>query len=372
MLDFKKTCQGEQLVSRDMRCKQWAVRTVSTLAVLLVCLAGVTVIIDPVFHYHAPLKYLQYPFVNAYYCNDGIVRNFQYDAMITGTSMVENFKTSESDMIFGTHTIKVASGGISFKTVDALVRRGLSSNPDLKLVIRGLDFNRLSFDDVDAVKHADKFPNYLYNDNPFDDVEYVLNKSVLIDWSLGAITYTRKGKKTTSFDDYGYWAKDKKLTYGKETLDKKHTHKRGVIEQSEPEQSDYDKVHRNILCNAIEVAKMYPEVDFYYFVTPYSIYYFDSWHGGGQLRKAMLLHEYAIKEMLEVPNIKVYSFIWDYSITTNLSNYKDDIHYGEWINSRMLEDMKSGKYLVTKDNFGTYCDEVNKFYLGYNYDDLFE
>ena len=109
-----------------------------------------------------------------------------------------------------------------------------------------------------------------------------------------------------------------------------------------------------------------------YFVTPYSIYQFDTWRGAGQLHKAMLLHEYAIKEMLEVPNIRVYSFIWDFSITNNLNNYKDEIHYGEWINSRMLEDMKAGRYLVTKDNFEKYCDEVNSFYLGYDYDALFQ
>ena len=34
--------------------------------------------IDPMFHYHAPLKFLSYPLVNERYQNNGIARHFDY------------------------------------------------------------------------------------------------------------------------------------------------------------------------------------------------------------------------------------------------------------------------------------------------------
>lgn len=41
------------------------------------------------------------------------MRNFEYDAIIIGTSMTENFKTSEADALFAASFIKVPfSGGI--------------------------------------------------------------------------------------------------------------------------------------------------------------------------------------------------------------------------------------------------------------------
>lgn len=58
------------------------------------------------FHYHAPLKFLSYPLVNERYQNNGIVRHFDYDSVITGTSMTENFKTSEAQKLFGSDFIK--------------------------------------------------------------------------------------------------------------------------------------------------------------------------------------------------------------------------------------------------------------------------
>ena len=58
-------------------------------------------------------------------------------------------------------------------------------------------------------------------------------------------------------------------------------------------------------------------------------------------------------------------------ITTDLDNYKDTIHYGEWINSKMLEYMKNDIGLLTKDNYKKYIKDEKKLYLNYPYNDLF-
>ena len=64
---------------------------VKTLAVvLLVCVVlccTLVVTVDPFFHFHKPVSSLSYPLVNERYQNDGIARHFDYDAVITGTSM---------------------------------------------------------------------------------------------------------------------------------------------------------------------------------------------------------------------------------------------------------------------------------------------
>ena len=95
--------------------KRWSIILLTTIVILLIGLGGVIAIIDPFFHYHAPLAIMEYPLRNERYQNDGIVKHFQYDAIITGSSMTQNFKTSEFDELFGVTSIKVPFSGGSYK-----------------------------------------------------------------------------------------------------------------------------------------------------------------------------------------------------------------------------------------------------------------
>ena len=81
-----------------------------------------TLIIDPYFRYHEPLYNYGYTFYRQRYSNDGIVRNFDYDAYIVGTSMTENFKTSEASAVFGYNFIKVPYSGGYYKELDQAIQ----------------------------------------------------------------------------------------------------------------------------------------------------------------------------------------------------------------------------------------------------------
>ncbi|MCI8838214.1 MAG: hypothetical protein HFG74_09155 [Hungatella sp.] len=91
--------------------RKWVLSCVLTLVFGLVLVSLITVIIDPFFHFHSPIKGLQYPIDNERYQNDGIVRHFSYNAIVTGTSMTENFKTTQIDKIFDVSCVKVPFSG---------------------------------------------------------------------------------------------------------------------------------------------------------------------------------------------------------------------------------------------------------------------
>ncbi|MCI8484254.1 MAG: hypothetical protein HFH41_07935 [Lachnospiraceae bacterium] len=137
---------------------------------------------DPFFHYHQPnTKEYFYVLDNQRSQNDGISKHFDYNALITGTSMTENFKTSEMDAIFGTVSIKVPFSGGSFKEINDHLKAALEHNPDLKIIIRGLDMDRF-FDSSDAMRFdLGTYPTYLYDKNPFNDVHYLFNRNIIFD-----------------------------------------------------------------------------------------------------------------------------------------------------------------------------------------------
>ena len=80
-----------------MNSRKWLRIFLFILAGFMLFCGIFVIVVDPYFHYHAPLKNVAYTINEERYMNYGIIKNFEYDAMITGTSLTENFKTSEFD-----------------------------------------------------------------------------------------------------------------------------------------------------------------------------------------------------------------------------------------------------------------------------------
>lgn len=349
--------------------QRWLCCTLA-LTLLALCLFAVpTIYIDPLFHYHAPLEQYQYPIANERYQNGGIVRHFRYDGIITGTSVTENFKTSEADVLFDASFIKVPFAGGRHKEVNDNLRRAYSAGNDIRYIIRGLDPELLILD-KDAKKEDYAYPSYLYNDLIWDDVQYVLNKTILFDYTLTVLEYTAEGNKTPTFDEYANW--NDRYTYGA---------KSALANDSFPElppapkaltDADLLLIQENLDQNVISLALEHPETTFYLFFSPFSIVYWGRLYSSGQVERMINAEQAAIELLLRIPNIRLYSFNANFDLICDLDNYKDYEHYGEWINSWMLEQMAADNYRLTEDNYQSYLKEVRDFYTTYDYPALNE
>ena len=110
-----------------MTAAKWTRNFILLLALLLVSCMMMTAVIDPFFHYHAPLAGFYYKLDNERSQNNGIIRHFDYDAVITGTSVTENFKTSEFDRLFHAKAIKVSFSGATYKEIGENLRLACST-----------------------------------------------------------------------------------------------------------------------------------------------------------------------------------------------------------------------------------------------------
>lgn len=347
----------------------WIISILISIFIVFALIASVTIYIDPCFHYHAPLEKYEYPINSERYQNDGIVRNFEYDGIITGNSMTQNFMVSEADKIFHADFVKVPFSGGYYKEINDNLKRAYESKNNIKYVIRCLDYNRLAVEE-DTERTDEEYPNYLYNDNLFDDLNYVLNKSILFARTLEVIKYTSDGNKTTSFDVYSNWSQ--KYTFGAETVLSTYTlgEKSGKLRQLTEEECNV--ILGNISKNVTELADEHKETTFFLFFPPYSICYWDTLNNNGEINWHIDAEEIAIKELLKHSNIKLYSFCNNFDLVCNLDNYKDRGHYGEWVNSWMLEWMWNGDYQLTEDNYQEYLESIRNFYNSYDYSSLRE
>ncbi len=355
----------------EMKAKVWNNIVVWCTLFVLVCIGIIVIWIDPAFHYHGPSAKFEYFLTTSYqrYVNDGIIRHFDYDAIITGNSMIENFKVSEYKDIFGGVAIKVPFQSGWYKEIDENVEKALTENPKCKTVIRCLDYARLVADKDSEVQNYD-YPTYLYDDNPFNDIEYLWNEDVLFRLLIdNTIIYTKNGGKTTDFDKYSNW--NDLYEFGKEPVMASYVRPNKRESEENLTLNEQEMVRENIRQNVVDTAKRYPDVTFYIFFPPYSIAYYDILNQNNSISWRIEAERIAIEELLGCENIILYSFADDYDVICNLNNYKDYYHYGEDINSKILQDMYTGNHRITESNYEDYLANIKNFYTSYDYDSLY-
>ena len=341
-----------------MKEKTWNGLVLGGTCGILFFIALITFIIDPYLHYRKPSGRLEYPLKDERYINDGIARNYEYEAMITGTSMAQNFKASQMEELWQAKTVKTAYSGATFHELNAGIRRAISYNPNLKYVLCSFDGSRINHDAY--TDSYDGYPEYLYDKNPFNDVNYLLNKEV-VPKTIAVVNYTRAGNKTTSMDAYGMWSQYK--VYGKEAVEATVVPKQAAAETVSFTADDEVRVRENVTQNYVKTALENPEVTFYFYLPPYSIYYWQDLVKTGQLEAQLKAEELAVSLMMEAPNIHIFGYADRLEITSNLDNYMDILHYGDWINEEIMNRIYRGEGDLTKENYLEYFQRVRQLYL---------
>ena len=349
-----------------MKSKLWwcvnALILIGSLLLIMICVYR----IDPFFHYRKPLtdKYF-YKLDTPRAQNNGIIKNFDYEGLITGSSTSEDFKTSEMDSLFGIKSIKVIYLGGRFKEIGDNVSLALENNEQLKCVVRGVDM-AFSFDDSNKENPYTHVYDYLYDDNYLNDIQYLLDVGV-IKRTCSMIVKRVMGKSggITPFDQYTNLNKD--YIFGAKQFNINITRNSEYVHLT-----DEDKmiISENIRNNVADIAGQYPDVDFYYFFPPYSATWWNGQMSNGNIYRMIVAEEYIIELLLQHDNIHLYSFNNITDITTDLNNYFDDIHYGEWVYSFILKAMYDGEYKLTKENYKEYIAQELEFYTTYDYEQL--
>ena len=295
--------------------------------------------------------------------NDGIARHFEYDAIITGNSLTENFKTSEFDEMFDANSIKIPYSGAGVKELWESLGRALTYNQNVEKVLVVLDSE-------DVMRESwwtryNEYPDYLYDDNIWNDVNYLFNKEVFYRGTIYNLLLSVKGAESTSFDEYSSWEREtgrEKVVQQLETiLPLEEAGNRPISDR------DVELMKENIQKNILEVVKANPGTQFIMFFPPDSVAQWCKWYNAGELEWRLTMLDMIMEQILEEENIQLYGFYDCYEWTCNLDYYNDFIHYSSEINSGILEKIRNNEHRITKDNYKEYLEEIRDFYGNYDY-----
>lgn len=336
----------------------------------LILIGGTTVVLDPFFHYHKQLEGVSYPLVDGMerYLNDGIIKTYDYDAAIVGTSMMQNFKASQFDELFGTKAIKVTYTAETYYVIDQEVRKVLKQNPDTKYIFRCLDYNKIF--QAGEVRNYTDYPDYLYDDNVFNDVNYLFNKEIFLDSTLYVVEYDREGNKTTSMDDYSFWEWEHPV--GREYVLESYERPEAEQPQKEFTEDDIETVTANVTENVIKTVEENPDTIFFFYTPPYSVAWWDQEKRNGDLKRDFEAEKLQAELLLPYDNVRLFSFADHYEITENLDNYMDSTHYGSAISNKIIDWIYEGEGLLTEENYQEKIQAMEDYYLSFDYDAVIE
>lgn len=322
-----------------MKRKTWALLCLAALIAALAFLSAVVIAIDPFQIYRKAERYMP-PIDNTtqVYANAGIVRHYDYDSAIVGTSVTENFRPTQLDALFGGRFIKLCtSAGTAYN--HALLLNLAFDTHEMKRILYGLDVYSF-IADLDETGSA--VPLYLYDKNPLNDVQYWLNRSVLGSFLPRCLRAWGQRQDDSIRDSMYSWAG--KDDYGRVAL---YNAQFTPPEDVRPAGKDVPAALANLEAHVIPFITQHPETEFTFFFPPYSAAEWSTMKSKGTLESMLTLRGVLYDALCAYENVSVYDFAAREDWVLNLNNYKDTLHYGQWINDEIAACIARGEYAVT-------------------------
>ena len=344
---------------------------ISLIAILLALTVAVTalvVYVDPFFHYHAPLKGFPYIVDNQLSQNPGMAKNMLYDSYIIGSSMTVNFDTDDFKELLGRDTAKLSYSGAYPKDDNNILSIVFDKdtyarkNRDMKAVFIAADIPTMTAD-VDEIKYP--LPEYLYDDNYLNDVEYVLNKDVLFEYILKPMI---QGKGSDLSEIYfSWWTPD----YYNIQWVMHNYEKPEVVDKAAAADAFIAATKENLETNILPFVEQNPDTEFYFFFPPYSILYWNNVQCEDTYDATMHQYRYVAKRLLEYDNVRLFYF-QNMDEVLDLNNYADYSHYKPEINRFMVECFKSGDHEIrSEEDMEKELSKMDEMVCGFDFEELF-
>lgn len=324
-----------------MTRKRWAQLTLALLLAGLMGVVGLVVLVDPFEIYHRALFYNPpYKSGTQMYSCAGIAKSYTYDSIIIGSSVTENCTPSVYDAALGGRFAKLSmNAGLArdhAKIMDIAFR-----THDVQRVVYGLDLFAYSayYTNQKAVT-----PDYLYDDNLFNDVRYWFNQSVLLSEIPAALSRISTPDEDASRDSMYYWQPPQMPT-------EQELRAMANLNSPMPAQADtargLELAGLNLEHNLLPFIRSHPDTTFHIFLPPYSLLYWADQANVGNLDTALAQRLLIAETLLAEPNAILYDFQLETRWTENYALYYDLIHYIPSVNDEIAAAMAAGQCRVT-------------------------
>lgn len=347
-----------------MNGKKYAKFSITLTLVLLILVVTLQISIDPLYQYHKPWFGLKPVVTDERYHNAGIAKNFDYENVIIGNSLAENFYVSDVEKVFGGKTVKLTAAGSHTSdwkyTLDILKDRKPNN------ILINLDPYIMNTD-PENLKH--ELPKFLYDYNYLNDVNYLLNFSLLNKYTFDMI----KKNRTNRVPDYNkVFCWDDDIKTGKtEALKHYQRPQKGI------EIIDAGELKSTAVANMKNLTEYYqsmPGTQFVLYCSPFSILFWDKTNQNNSIDAWRETYINVIGDLTQYNNVSVYFWNDQEILDTicNLDYYTDEAHYSSEVCRMICDRISEKKGLMQQNNYRSSINHFFDFLDSYDYDKIFK
>jgi hypothetical protein len=273
--------------------------------------------------------------------NPGLAKHYDYDRVVTGSSLMENVLPADVDRVFGGRTINLSVSAQTAFDAGRLLRLALGTGRP-RHVVMNLDYNAFS-GATDRSGFEGHFPGYLYDTAVWNDWEYLLGIGTLrksLETAMG-LQWTRS---STNPDRMWYWADGREFSAAKavEGLDPADLNARF----RQPPRT-LDGMKASFEANIAPVVADHPAVRFTFLFAPYSILVWSDFEQRGQLEVTLAFREWLLGRLQAFPQAELFDFQAEPAYVANLEHYTDLYHFSPELTRRVLADIAAGRQRLT-------------------------
>ena len=325
---------------------------------VVVVLFGILWLYDPLQLFHKPIFRETTFFGDMRLAARGIIRYYDFDSVILGTSMLENTSAKEAGEKLGGKWVNLSLSGSAYNE-RAVILEYLFKHKKPQKIIYSLE----SFT-IDSIKDSSRF-DYLYDENPLDDFKIYLNDkfmSCALEWKKSANCIGRRDLeellKWSNHEDLKilFGGFEKWLKYGKKETIAMLKNIKDTPFVVKKDNFDLEKQRSYIQTYVLDFVAENPQTQFYFIVPTYSRLSYrigsDNFDNKVFYNRALNL-KWFVQELEKYPNAKIYGFdTLDYA--DDIANYRDFTHYNVDMNSLHLDSIKQGKHILDSNNIDSY------------------
>lgn len=327
--------------------KKWLIACVALIIAFVTTLSVTVYIIDPFFQFRAKDNaYL----LNPIFVSTGLIKNYDYDTLIIGSSMTQNFDMQMFRDELGLKPLHIGIGGIRATEEKELLELAYETGKAKKYYICA----ETSLFTADSKQS--RIPYYLIEEDFLSRCRYFFNyeawfRFMPIDVGFMILDKTgvEESKKvfySRSIDRLGDWSLDYK--FGRDIV--LNNYKTGAYGVSKVETEDLYNKMRTRIDQYFDCLQL-DEGKHVFFFAPYSMLYWAS--QSDELVDVLLCAKKYFAEKALEKGLTVYDF-QSIDFTDDLDNYRDTTHYKHEINDYMVRCFVTGEHSVTMKNYDEY------------------
>ena len=295
-------------------------------------------------------------FYNAWqrYENPGIARHYDYDRIVTGSSLMENVLPREVDRIMGGRSVNLSISAQTAFDAGELLRTALATGK-ARQVIMNLDYNAFSGPPRRS-GFSEPFPGYMYDDALWNDLPYVLGIGTL-----------RKSVETVAGLRWSRFSSDPERMW--DWMEGAQFSARKVVHGLDPDNLNarfrqpartLEGMQASFEANLVPVIEANPGVRFSFLYAPYTILVWLDFEQRGQLEVTLAFREWLVERTARYPNVEIFDFHAEPSLVLDLDRFTDIYHHSPEVSRSLIRAMHQGRSRLTRETVRANNDWLRK------------